>query len=82
MQTRVRRWGDDLLIRIPKAFAKEMGLKENALVEITSVEGGLLVKSKARRRSKYTLEELLAGIRDENIHEEIDLGPPQGKERF
>ncbi len=32
------------------------------------------------RRSKYTIEELLAGITDENIHPAMDWGPDVGKE--
>lgn len=80
MQTRVRKWGNSIALRIPKAFAKHMNLQEDELVEITLVEGGLLIKPKTRRRSKYTLEELLEGITHENIHGEIDMGPPQGKE--
>ena len=32
------------------------------------------------RRSKYTTEELLAGVTDDNIHGETDWGPPIGKE--
>ena len=28
----------------------------------------------------YTIEELLAGITPENIHPEVDRGPPVGKE--
>ena len=32
------------------------------------------------RRSKYTTEELLAGVTDDNIHPETDWGPPVGKE--
>ncbi len=32
------------------------------------------------RRSKYTTEELLAGVTDDNIHPETDWGLPVGKE--
>ena len=32
------------------------------------------------RRSKYTIEELLAGVTDENIHPAVDWGPDVGKE--
>ena len=31
------------------------------------------------RRSKYTIEELLAGITEENIHPAVDWGPDVGK---
>ena len=32
------------------------------------------------RKSKYNIDELLAGITDENIHPEVDFGPLVGKE--
>ena len=32
------------------------------------------------RRSKYTIEELMAGVTDENIHPAVDWGPDVGKE--
>ncbi|NWG16387.1 MAG: AbrB/MazE/SpoVT family DNA-binding domain-containing protein [Chloroflexi bacterium] len=41
MQTRIRKWGNSLALRIPKAFAAEVGLEPDAIVEI-SVIGGLL----------------------------------------
>ena len=33
-----------------------------------------------RRKRRYTLDELVAGITPENRHEEIDWGPPVGNE--
>ena len=32
------------------------------------------------RRSKYRIEDLMAGVTDENLPEKIDFGPPVGKE--
>jgi antitoxin component of MazEF toxin-antitoxin module len=36
----------------------------------------------ARRRRKYTLAQLLAGVTPENIHPEVDFGRPRGKEAW
>jgi antitoxin component of MazEF toxin-antitoxin module len=33
-----------------------------------------------RAQPKYRLDEMLSGITDENIHPEIDMWPPAGKE--
>ncbi len=33
-----------------------------------------------RRRQKYSLEEIVASITDENIHEFVDWGEPVGNE--
>lgn len=36
--------------------------------------------SQESEAKKYSLEELLEKVRPENIHEEIDMGKPRGKE--
>lgn len=78
MQSRVQRWGNSLAVRIPKVFAQDIGLQEETSVEI-SVSGRDLVISPAKPRS-FTLEQLLRGITDENLHEEVATGPAVGKE--
>jgi antitoxin MazE len=77
MDGKIRRWGNSLAVRIPKAFAEEAGLDENSNVDI-SVEGKTITIRPARK--KYTLDELLKGITPENRHELVDWGPPVGKE--
>lgn len=79
MQTRVGKWGHSLAIRIPGAMAREVALSEGNPVQL-SVESGRLVVEPIKKAPRYTLEELVAGITDENRHEEIDWGPPVGKE--
>ncbi len=78
MQLRVQKWGNSLAVRIPKAFAKEVGLAPDTLVNLTLSEGKLVVAPVPK--PAYTLEELLEGITPENLHGETDWGPPVGKE--
>ena len=33
-----------------------------------------------KRRRRYTFQELMAGVTPENIHPEVDMGPPVGNE--
>ena len=80
MQARVQRWGNSLALRIPKSFATELGLAHDAAVEITLTDGKLVVA--AVEVPAYRLEDLLAGITDENIHAEIGTGPLVGKENW
>ncbi len=49
------------------------------LDEPTSLADGTAVEVTISRR-KLTLEELVAGITDENRHDEVDWGPPVGNE--
>jgi antitoxin MazE len=78
MRTKVQKWGNSLAVRIPKAFAIEVGLERDHDVEL-SVQGGRLVVEPSASPS-YTLEELLSGVRPSNLHRETNWGPPVGKE--
>lgn len=78
MRTRVQKWGNSLAVRLPKAFAEEIHIKENTWVELTLVDGKLTIMPV--QDSPVSLEELLAGVTEENIHTEFDFGAPQGTE--
>jgi antitoxin MazE len=78
MRAKVQRWGNSLAVRIPKAFAEDLGLREDAPVEIGVVEGDLVVSPPPART--FTLARLLAGVTEENVHHEIETGPAVGGE--
>jgi len=82
MKVEFAKWGNSLAVRIPAALAKEVGAREGKPVEITVENGTLVLKPIARpkKRRRYTLEELVAGITPENRHPETDWGPRRGKE--
>jgi antitoxin MazE len=80
MRTKIQRWGNSLALRIPKAFALEIGLENDGDVEVTIEKGRLVVEPPAA--PSYTLEELLREIRPSNKHRELDWGPPVGKESW
>ena len=70
----IKKWGNSLALRIPKSFAAQLGFEENSNVSIELVENRLIIKR------GQTLEEMLANISEENIHQIIDFGEAQGKE--
>jgi len=78
MKTRVQKWGNSLALRIPKSFAAEAGLREDVPVELSLVEGKLVIQPLPHER--LTLAELLRGVTDDNIHAEVDTGPAVGRE--
>ncbi len=78
METRVSKWGNSLALRIPRPLAIEAGLDENSSVELSLVEGKLVISP--RHQVKYNLEQLLAQVTEENIHYEVDTGPALGEE--
>lgn len=77
MRTQVSKWGNSLGVRIPKAYAEEVGLSEGATVEV-KLSGRKLILTPAQQA--YELEALVAGITPENRHGETDWGKPIGKE--
>ena len=80
MQLRVQKWGNSLAVRIPKAFATEVGLGVDSLVNVTLSDGKLVVSPVPW--PAYTLEHLLAGVTLENLHGETDWGPSVGRETW
>jgi len=78
MLTKVQRWGNSLALRIPKAFALDAQLENDSIVEISVVDGQIIVKPVSA--PSWSLEELLAGINKKNIHQEIDTGLAMGNE--
>lgn len=77
MHSKIQRWGNSLAVRIPKAFALDVGLEEDAAVELSVREGDLVI---SRIEPSLTLEGLLARITDENLHQEVETGPAVGNE--
>lgn len=78
MKTRVQKWGNSLALRIPKSFAQEAGLHVDAAVELSLVEGTLVVQP--IRQQPLTLDQLLRSITDDNLPGEWKTGPAVGKE--
>ena len=79
MNARVGKWGNSLAVRIPGTYAQELGLAEGAELELTRVDGGLLLRP---RKREYQLDELLEQITPERIHGETDWGSAVGREAW
>ena len=80
MKTRVQKWGNSLALRIPKPFATEIGLQRNSPVEMSLVEGQLVIVPIVE--PALTLELLLAQVSEDNLHGEIKTGSAVGREAW
>lgn len=78
MQIRILQSGDDVTLVIPRVVADAAYLEPGGVVEASVRDGRLVVAPTSR--PKYTLEELLAQVTDENRHDEISTGSPVGEE--
>ena len=79
MKVEFLKWGNSLALRVPKAFAEEVGAAKGRRADLTIENGALVVKVMKKRR-QYTLEHLINGITKENRHSETDWGTPRGNE--
>ncbi len=80
MLTKVQKWGNSLALRIPKTFARDAQLENNSLVEMSFVDGEIVIKPVTIR--SWTLEQLLAGVTKNNLHAEIETGDAVGREAW
>ena len=80
MRSKVQTWGNSLAVRIPRAFALELGLEHDLPVDV-SVHQGVVVVAPLKQRT-YALDELLSRVSSRNKHTEFDLGAPVGHEAW
>ena len=80
MQTRVQTWGSSLALPIPRGLAEQIGLGAGTEVSLSAMDGELVVKPALPTR--LSLDDLLAGISDSNLHSSVDTGSAVGAEIF
>jgi len=82
MKVQFLKWGNSLALRVPKAFAQEIGASVGKPAKMEVRDGKLIVEPARPKRPKrrYQLEQLVAGIEPENRHSELEWGPPVGNE--
>lgn len=80
MRVQVQKWGNSLALRIPRTFAVESHIDQGSEVELSLVEGQLIVTP--IKKPAYSLEGLLEDVTEENLHGEIDTDSSVGKEAW
>ena len=78
MDATIQKWGNSLALRLPKVLADEVQIGEGTQVELVRTRQGLLLKTKRKRR--YRLSKLVAGITKNNVHQETPWGGSVGRE--
>jgi antitoxin MazE len=83
MKIEFLKWGNSLALRVPKAFAQQLGATEGKRATMTVENDALIIRVvKPRKRRRYSLDNLTNEITKENCHSEIDWGPPRGSEAW
>lgn len=78
IQVQIAKWGNSLGLRVPRAVAESVGIGEGTRVDIEARPDGTIVVRKAK--SRYTLEELIAGMTPDNGHPALIDDAPRGSE--
>jgi antitoxin MazE len=74
----LKKWGNSLAIRIPKDIATTLSIEYNSIMELTVVNGVLILKP----QKNTLLEDLLSQITSQNLHREISTGRSVGNEEW
>ena len=69
MRARIEKWGNALAVRLPGRYAKDLALTEGIELQVSIVNGALLLRP---HKKEYSLQELVAQITPENRHDETD----------
>ncbi|MDZ7324919.1 AbrB/MazE/SpoVT family DNA-binding domain-containing protein [Kosakonia sacchari] len=77
-QVTVKKWGNSPSVRLPVSVMKAASLNIDDTVDI-EVEDGRIIIVPAKVK-EYSLDALLAGISEENIHDRADFGKAAGEE--
>jgi len=78
MRTVVKKWENSASVRIPAAVMEAARLDMDDPVDVREESGRIIIEPERRR--EYDLDELVRAITSGNLHEEVDLGGPVGKE--
>lgn len=77
MRTRLRQWGKSMGVCIPKTLAAEVELRDGSPIELRLDGATIIIEPCVRLPG---LGDLLEGIRPDNVHREVDIGPAAGDE--
>ena len=79
MRVKVKKWGNSLALRIPKAFASQTKIREDEFVNLTLEDNRIFIELS---KEKLTLKDLVDKIDESNLHGELDFGEPVGNEQW
>lgn len=80
MLAKVQKWGNSLALRIPAMFAKDARLTTGSEVDLSILDGKLIIEPTSE--PSYSLTTLLKGVTNRNRHSEIDTEDAVGQEAW
>jgi len=80
MITKVQKWGNSQGVRLSKELLSDVQIDIGDAVDVAVRDGALVVTPVRRVRGGHDLKELVRRIPKDYKPEEIDWGPPVGRE--
>ncbi len=80
MLMKIAKWGNSLVLRIPRSVAAEAQVKEGAIVDLSVENGRLLVRP--LRIRKYSLNGLLRKVSRRNLQGKVSAVKTVGREAW
>lgn len=78
MKAVIRKWGNSPAVRLPVAVMEAANLSVEQKVTVIVTRGRIVIEP--CEVVEYGLDELLEGITNKNLHAEVSVGRPVGKE--
>ena len=80
MLTKVQKWGNSQGLRFTKAILQEAQINVGDEVKVSVQKGRIIVEPATKVRGRYDLKELVSKMPKAYQAEELDWGPPIGRE--
>ncbi len=78
METTLKKWGNSPSVRIPADIMRRANLKLDQKVEVDVVDG--IIQIKPVLNDEVDLDQMIAALTPNNIHEAVKTGPARGNE--
>ena len=78
MKVIVRKWGNSAAVRIPASVMAAAALSPDQDVDVREEAGRIIIEP--IREETLDIDELVAGITDQNRHDAVETGAPRGRE--
>ncbi len=78
MDAIIRKWGNSPALRLSVSLMKTAQLELDQKVTVKAQRGRIVIEPV--KQAVYSLDDLVSGIRTDNLHGEADFGRPAGKE--
>lgn len=68
----IKKWGNSAAVRLPASMLKTLNVGVNDIIDLRLENGCIVIEPV--RAPEYLLAQLLGGIKQQNVHAEIDFG--------